>query len=96
VSDRDSVYAIINNYRNLIHTVKQRLPRTELLISSILPRPTDYQANVVIAEVNSQLFKLEEKQVKTEITLWTFYMVIDLTNHYSRTMCILTLRVLMF
>lgn len=64
VSDRDSVYAIINDYRNLIHTVKQSLPRTELLISSILPRPTDYQANVVIAEVNRQLFTLEEKQVK--------------------------------
>jgi hypothetical protein len=25
---------------------------------------------------------------KTEITFWTFYMVIDLANHYSRTMCI--------
>ena len=64
MSDRDSVYAIINDYRNLIHTVKQSLPRTELLISSILSRPTDYQANLVIAEVNRQLFTLEEKQVK--------------------------------
>ncbi|CAC5417863.1 unnamed protein product [Mytilus coruscus] len=45
VSDGDSVHAIIDDYRNLICTVRQSLPRTELVISSILPRPTHYQAN---------------------------------------------------
>lgn len=64
VSDGDSVHAIIDDYRNLIYTVKQNLPRTKLLISSILPRPTNYHANQTIVEVNNQLWSLEEPQVK--------------------------------
>ena len=63
VSDGDSVHAIIDDYRNLIYTVRQSLPRTKLLISSILLRPTYYHANQTIAEVNNQLWPLEETQV---------------------------------
>ncbi|CAC5365167.1 unnamed protein product [Mytilus coruscus] len=64
VSDGDSVHAIIDDYRNLICTVRQSLPRTELVISSILPRPTHYQANRTIYDVNNRLFSLEEQHVE--------------------------------
>ncbi|CAC5385436.1 rnhA [Mytilus coruscus] len=64
VSDGDSVHAIIDDYRNLICTVRQSLPRTELVISSILPRPTHYQANRTIYDVNNRLLSLEEQHVE--------------------------------
>ncbi|CAC5356137.1 unnamed protein product [Mytilus coruscus] len=64
VSDGDSVHAIIDDYKNLICTVRQSLPRTELVISSILPRPTHYQANRTIYDVNNQLLSLEEQHVQ--------------------------------
>ena len=63
VSDGDSVYDIIDDYKNIIDTVKQSLPNTKLLICSILPRPTNYQANMVISEVNKELLHLEENGV---------------------------------
>ncbi|CAC5410594.1 rnhA [Mytilus coruscus] len=64
VSDGDSVHAIIDDYRNLICTVRQSLPRTELVISSILPRPSHYQANRTIYDVNNRLLSLEEQHVE--------------------------------
>ena len=64
VSDGDSVNAILNDYQNLIDTVKQGLPRTKIILSSILPRPTNYQANKVISEVNKSLYKLEDDRVQ--------------------------------
>ncbi|CAC5376412.1 unnamed protein product [Mytilus coruscus] len=64
VSDEDSVNAIIDDYRNLICTVRQNLSRTELVISSILPRPTHYQANRTIYDVNNRLLSLEEQHVE--------------------------------
>ncbi|VDI58188.1 Hypothetical predicted protein [Mytilus galloprovincialis] len=64
VSDRDTVRTIINDYKNLIHTVKQSLPETQIIISSILPRPSDYKSNHIISEVNQQLLTVEDNQVK--------------------------------
>ena len=63
VSDGDSVNAILHDYQNLIETVKQGLPRTKIMLSSILPRPTNPYANKVISEVNNSLFRLEDDRV---------------------------------
>ncbi|VDI04165.1 Hypothetical predicted protein [Mytilus galloprovincialis] len=64
VSDGDSVHAIMDDFKNLICTVRQSLPRTKLVISSILPRPTNSQANRTIYNVNNHLFSLEEQHVE--------------------------------
>ncbi|CAC5403011.1 unnamed protein product [Mytilus coruscus] len=64
VSYGDSVHAIIDDYRNLICTVRQSLLRTKLKISSILPRPTHYQANRTISDVDNRLLSQEEQHVE--------------------------------
>lgn len=64
VSDRDSIHAIMEDYRNIISTVRQSLPYTKLIISSILPRPSNQSANKMIAEVNNQLQMLKEPMVE--------------------------------
>ncbi|CAC5405105.1 unnamed protein product [Mytilus coruscus] len=85
VSDRDSVHTIINDHRNLIYTVKQSLPETQLIISSILPRPTDYKSNQIISVINQQLLRVEDNQVKILDNTSTKYLnETDCIHHLSR------------